>query len=423
MKKIAIAVLITIFTLSLAGCGLFGGAETTTTEDPANTTTVNYDEFIEIQTIAELQEIEMNKSYKLMNNLDLTDIEWIPLGTNSDPYKGYFDGNGYAISSLNITQDNLYNGLFGYVEGNIFDLTIENANISFDSDFATYAGLIAGYSNGNITGCDVEGTITIENDNYGSYIGMLVGFTQGKIDETTIITEFEPNLINQNTVTGQITITEGELGFIGGLAGKTFNTTVSNNFSSTSLDITTGNYQVYIGGLIGHNFGGIYKGYEAYVDDVNIYIENNISQNLIEVTVNNADVSIGGMIGYNLKGYHRDNYVESNILVDEVEVAITNEYMIKVGGYFGEGWESQVEDIIINTTTNAIFVPDNTQNYAVNALSGKNHLEFTPSNVYIVIPSNFNTEDFLTGTAAELLISSFYTTTLGWATDFLDDLN
>ena len=115
MKKIILAVVITVFALSLAGCGLFGGNETTTTEDPANTTTVNYDIYYEINTVADLQAMQMNQSYILMQNLDLTDIEWTPIGSIEEPYLGNFDGNGYEIANLTITKDNLYNGLFGYV--------------------------------------------------------------------------------------------------------------------------------------------------------------------------------------------------------------------------------------------------------------------------------------------------------------------
>ncbi|XFA99423.1 lipoprotein [Candidatus Izemoplasma sp. B36] len=419
MKKITLTIILLLFTFSLASCGLIGG-QTTTKEDPTETTTVNYDDFIEINTVDELQAIEMNKSYRLMNNLDLTDVEWTPLGTSSDSYKGNFDGNGYEIINLSITTDNLYNGLFGYVEGNIYDLKVINAFINIDADFITYAGFIAGYSNGDITGCRTSGMMQVENEDFASYLGLVVGFTQGKLDDTTLVDEFEPNLIDDNYVHGEIELIEGELGFVGGIAGKTYNTTVSNNVSLVDLDVTTGTYPVYIGGLIGHNYGGLLKPFSDLVDDVNIYIENNITASTINVAVTNSDVSVGGFIGYNMKGYNRDNYVESNIDVTEETTSVTNDYVIKIGGYFGEGWESQVEDVIINTTAD-LTTPDTTSNYATGALAGEDYLEFEPIRVYLVTPSSFSSGDLLTGSESELLVSSFYTT-LGWPIDFLDIL-
>ena len=293
-----------------------------------------------------------------------------------------------------------------------------NASIDYDADFTTYAGAIAGYSNGDITNCSAESSIDVVNEDYSSYVGMLVGFTQGKLDSNTLITEFSPNIIDNNIVSGNITLYETELGFVGGLAGKTYNTTVSNNISTVTLEITTGAYKTYIGGLIGHNYGGIFNGYEDYVDEVNIYVENNIASANIHVDAGTADIALGGFIGYNMKGYNRDNYVESRIYnVVETSTSSANDYIIRIGGYFGEAWESQVEDVIINTIADLTSADTDTK--VTGVLAGGDYLEYTPGNIYVVTPSYFETTGFQTGSSAELLISSFYTT-LGWEEGFLD---
>ena len=44
-------------------------------------------------------------------------ISWIPIGTESNPFSGTFDGNGHIISNMYINRpNNAYNGLFGYTQ-------------------------------------------------------------------------------------------------------------------------------------------------------------------------------------------------------------------------------------------------------------------------------------------------------------------
>ena len=143
-------------------------------------------------------------------NIDLNNMEWTPIGTDSHPFNGTFDGNDYVISNLKIsgTQDNLLannnHGLFGKIvdPALIKNVTIDNASVSgslyvgvlvglgftgmvkdctvtgdVKIDAWWYAGTINGNGYCNISGCTVDVTegSRVSSQN-GSYIGGIVGF-------------------------------------------------------------------------------------------------------------------------------------------------------------------------------------------------------------------------------------------------------
>lgn len=84
---------------------------------------------------------DMTGSYKLTANITLNQ-DWTPIGTETEPFSGTFDGNGYVISGLNINQyasDN--RGLFGYTSmATIMNLGVENANIRGRNGVGTIVG-------------------------------------------------------------------------------------------------------------------------------------------------------------------------------------------------------------------------------------------------------------------------------------------
>jgi uncharacterized repeat protein (TIGR02543 family) len=148
-----------------------------------------------INTAAELDDIRLNLSghYILADNISLSEYSaWVPIGTQSSPFTGVLDGNGFKITDLNA--ESAVAGLFGYIsDGIINDLTLDiisvkggyagglagriegtaeisNVYIGVASviqaesadDFFTYAGGIAGYLSGSITvsGCGNAGTVS-----------------------------------------------------------------------------------------------------------------------------------------------------------------------------------------------------------------------------------------------------------------------
>ena len=62
---------------------------------------------------------------KLLDNIDLNDIEWTPIGTTEHPFSGVFDGQNYTIKNYKICGEGKNKGLalFGCIKGTASTLT------------------------------------------------------------------------------------------------------------------------------------------------------------------------------------------------------------------------------------------------------------------------------------------------------------
>jgi hypothetical protein len=182
-------------------------------------------------------------SYFLMNDLDSTTPGyeelvsstandgkgWQPIGTQSYPFTGIFDGQGYEISDLFISRADeggvgLFFGL--YYGGSIKDVGVVNATVTGDDGVGGLMGLNAGtvsnsYSSGNVTG-------------EGWYVGGLAGLNAGDVS----------NSFSTGSASGG-----GHQ--VGGLLGGN-DGAVDNSYSTVTV---TGNWSV--GGLVGANGGTV----------------------------------------------------------------------------------------------------------------------------------------------------------------------
>ena len=135
----------------------------------------------------------------LANDINLEDIDWIPIGirssdesdeTKSHPFLGTFDGGGHWIHNLTVKIKNgNYAGLFGYIgEGGI----VQKLGISGDSIEITqktsdnvqcYVGGIAAYSEGTISQCANLATIrgNQKQANVGGIVGMIASIENTEI--------------------------------------------------------------------------------------------------------------------------------------------------------------------------------------------------------------------------------------------------
>lgn len=69
----------------------------------------------------------------LTENINLTDMDWTPIGNYEKQYTGTFDGNGKTITGLTFNQKETGNvGLIGYLGsgGKVQNLTLENVNLN-----------------------------------------------------------------------------------------------------------------------------------------------------------------------------------------------------------------------------------------------------------------------------------------------------
>ena len=109
-----------------------------------------------IEAAADLAEIcrDLSACYSLEADIGLQG-EFAPIGSQFEPFRGVFDGNGHRITGLFMRHTTQYAGLFAWNEGTIRNLRLEDADI-----WGTGAvGGVAGYHNGVIENCTVSGKI------------------------------------------------------------------------------------------------------------------------------------------------------------------------------------------------------------------------------------------------------------------------
>lgn len=90
---------------------------------------------------------DMTLNCTLADNIDLTGIDWTPIGKDDNKaYTGTFDGNGKTITGLTVTGSNEYAGLFGFIGpgGTVQNVVLEGVQITSDNS-SGYAGGVAGY--------------------------------------------------------------------------------------------------------------------------------------------------------------------------------------------------------------------------------------------------------------------------------------
>ncbi len=120
-------------------------------------------------------------NYKLMNDIDLTGINWTPIET---PISGIFNGDGHSIKNLKITSitalDYSEVGLFKSFTGIVQGVNLENVYINVPSISGsassitgkTGIGAFAGYmGGGTIKDCTVSGEIIAGCNNVGGFVG------------------------------------------------------------------------------------------------------------------------------------------------------------------------------------------------------------------------------------------------------------
>lgn len=190
-----------------------------------------------------------NAVVSLEADLDLTGVEWTPIGCTNDKgdvehyFSGKFYGNGHSIS--NIDYASMYGkedigGLFGFLGGaEISGLTLKG-NIDDAGEGYVFLGTLAGYTNGaKISDCISE----VVFNNHDKYINGTFGLC-GCAENTVI--EYCQNK-------GNITITNDVSSFyVGGIAGMVMGTSEI-RYCSNSGDIKS--YAPQTGGIAGQISG------------------------------------------------------------------------------------------------------------------------------------------------------------------------
>ena len=114
-------------------------------------------------------------TFTLTRDIELTK-PWTPIGGDDSAYfAGVFDGAGHKISNVNIKDSMGHSGFFGYLNGEVRNLTVEGKNISNDSNSGGIVGTLSSTgrvikctSNVKVKGADKCGGIVGNNE--GGYV-------------------------------------------------------------------------------------------------------------------------------------------------------------------------------------------------------------------------------------------------------------
>ena len=241
-----------------------------------------------LKNVAKLVNEEGKTDINITLDTDLTLTgEWTPIGTESQPYTGTFDGGNHTITGLKIDQSGTDNvGLIGRLGsgGKVQDVTLTEVNVTG----GTYVGGIAGQTDGTVENCSVNGTVTGQNQTGG-----IVGRNFSTISGCSA----------EGTVTGNTNV-----GGISGLCVPNYDTGTGSLIGSTiegchSTAAVSGISSV--GGVLG-NLGN------------NSFLMACYSTGNVTATITYGHANVGGVVGINGQGtvtacYHATGKITSSV--------------------------------------------------------------------------------------------------------------
>lgn len=239
------------------------------------------------------------KTVKLVNDITLSDtLQWVPIGTSTNPFKGSFDGSQKTISGLyydDIISSNV--GLFGVMyNAAAKNLLLTDANLRANKA----CGVLAGKADNT----SIVNVFVYDSVQYAqSYLGGIVG------------TQVGGSIVNS----GVCTSVYGQTMYYGGIAGYT--TGVVDNCSSyvklceetetVVTDETTGTTAEY-GVILGTKRGGI-VGISTYGDVKNSYY--NYIKKLVgngAQPMDNSSINLSNSVGKFTSGLSVSNISSTN---------------------------------------------------------------------------------------------------------------
>lgn len=232
-----------------------------------------------LKNIAELvnEEWKLDINIILTNNIDLTGIDWTPIGTSfSNSYTGTFNGGGHTITGLTVTGSNEYAGLFGRIGsgGKVMNVKLEGVQIESDNEMSAVGGVV-GYSYGNIENCSVSGSVS-SNSTAGGVVGAQLGgsITGCNTSATVKGVTYAGGIAGYTNgggsltgcyATGSISVENNttNAAWAGGVVGSNGSSTLTACYATGSVT-GSGSGTIYAGGVTGTNdFGTLTACYHA----------------------------------------------------------------------------------------------------------------------------------------------------------------
>lgn len=275
------------------------------------------------------------KFVKLTADVDLDSEEWTPIGnSDSNPFKGTFDGNGYQVQNLYINKisgESITSGLFGWLNSG----TIQNLGVVISEKGVT---------------------MKVTNSGVGdSQLGGIVGLGQKATLKNCYVTG---GAISGNAI--------GSASYLGGVVGswKTeswFTATISNCYSTVDIyngEETKGLHSVS-GGIVG------------YMDnyDGNAGIANCFSSGIISAKDPSDTGGAGGILGYAVRYGSNSMSIKNSLALNYKLITKDGDVACFVGRILGESpdngavsfnfqdnhaYDNIVWDDLTNSTSNPI---------------------------------------------------------------------
>ncbi len=231
---------------------------------------------------------------ELLKNVTLTG-NWTTVGTETEPFKGTFDGKGYTITGLTIpTSDNEYMGFIGMLDGGtVKNVKFASVSVTGKNDVGTAVGriinggIVSGVqvlggtvsgakrvggvvgsikASGTVSDCTNAAVVTANDRNAGGIVGSAYYTETGKQMYIT-------NCVNNGAVTAS-----GVCGVCGGIVSLSA-ANVSGNTNTAAVKGTE------VGGIVGEQ-----KSYGS--------VTNNTNSGAVTNTGENAAYGAGGIIGW-----------------------------------------------------------------------------------------------------------------------------
>lgn len=347
-----------------------------------------------VSTLDELQKMKANLAgyYALANSIDANysfeqGKSFEPIGTSdSQAFKGRFDGLGFSIFALNVKKTDGYAGLFGYTDGaTIRNVTLNSGSVTGDQ----FTGALVGYASNST----IENIINTQDVTGSGSVGGIIGYATGGSTLSNLVNVgtvqasgnevggIVGTLVNsrlQGTTYNLGAVIASDSSAVGGLVGRATNSTIGNENGEViynQLNVTGGHE---VGGIVGQidsstvqnvaNYGDISaKGSKA--EDYQYHTADKQGTGtsdevkIVKVKVANVGGIVGSSASTKIDG---NGVIYSKILnaYNEGDVNVTQISGATYGDYYQAG---NVGGVVGQAQDTAILNAENKENYIAGA--------------------------------------------------------
>ena len=287
MKKLVATILALALAFSVTTISWASEVENVAQTTKGNTTT-------QYSSLAEaLNAAKDGGTVELLKNVTLTS-NWTTVGTETEPFKGTFDGKGYTITGLTIPtsdNDNEYMGFIGMLDGGtVKNVKFASVSVNGKDDVGTAVGRII--NGGIVSGVQVLGGTVSGAKRVGGVVGSIKA--SGTVSDCTNAAVVTANDRNAGGIVGSAYYTE---------TGKQmYITNCVNNGAVTASGVCGGIVSLSAANVSGNTNTAAVKGTEVggIVGEQKSYgsVTNNTNSGAVTNTSENAAYGAGGIIGW-----------------------------------------------------------------------------------------------------------------------------